>query len=60
VTLSKRGQQLLEAARINFELLREHGEKESHGEALFIAEQIAASIRAMWPLAFSPIPTETK
>lgn len=56
--LSKRGALLLEASRLNFQLIREHGEKVSQAEANFIVEQMAASIRGRNPLALSPIPTE--
>lgn len=56
---SPRGKQLLEAARINFTLIREHGEKVSQSEADFIIEQIVASIRSYKPLALS-LPTPEK
>ena len=57
--LSKRGNLLLEAARRNLELIREH-EKESTAEVNFIVEAIASHIRSWKPFALSPIPTETK
>lgn len=58
--LSPRGRLLLEAARLNFQLVREHGEKVSQAEANFIVEQMAASIRSHKPLALSPMPTTEK
>lgn len=54
-TLSPRARLLLEAARRNFELLREH-EKVSTTEVNFIVEQIVASVRSFKPLLLTPFP----
>lgn len=59
-TLSPRGRLLLEAARRNFELIREHGAKVSPAEAAFIIEQLAASIRSSQPLALAAMPEAPK
>lgn len=58
--LSPRGRLLLEAARRNLELIREHGEKVSPLEADFIARAIATHIRSWKPVAIAPIPTTTE
>lgn len=51
-----RGKLLLEAARRNLELIREHGEKVSNAEADFILAAIAGHIRSWKPFVISPLP----
>jgi hypothetical protein len=60
VIQSPRGKLLLEAARRNLELIREHGEKVSNAEANEIVIAIASHIRSWKPLAISPMPTTTE